>query len=112
MLNKILISAVTAVALATAVTSISPAAAAPATTIDVSWNGGSKGYNQGQDEWKGHGGKHGGHEKWQPRRACEPIVRWKKVGYRYHRRWEPIVVGWNCQRGHRGPKGGENWKWR
>jgi len=120
MLKKTLIAAATAVALAgTALTAVAPAAAAPAGTIDISWQGGWNGQGQwnGQGDWKG--GKHGGHKQWNPRRACEPIIRWKQVGYRYHRRWQPIVVGWNCHGGHGGHKGGNghnyngnnNWKW-
>lgn len=106
MLKKILIAAATAVALAgTAVATMAPAVAAPANTVDISWQNGWNGGGQ----WSG--GNHGRHKSWNPRRACEPVIRWKKVGYRYHRRWQPIVVGWDCHRGSRGHKGGNNWKW-
>jgi hypothetical protein len=106
MLKKTLIAAATAVALTGAtVPTAAPAAAAPAGIAEISWNGG---WNGG-DQWTGS--KHGGHKDWRPRRVCEPIIRWKKVGYRYHRRWQPIVVGWNC--GHGGHKGhnDQNWTW-
>lgn len=113
MLKKTLIAAATAVALTgSVVATAAPAAAASATTIEISGKGGWNGHNQ----WKGHGGKYGGHKnkygghkKWNPRRACQPIIRWKKVGYRYHRRWQPIVVGWDCHRGRGGPKGPNHW---
>jgi hypothetical protein len=108
MLKKTLIAAATAVALTgAAVSTAVPASAATAGTTDVSWNGGWNGQNQ----WKGS--RHGGHKNWNARRACEPIIRWKKVGYRYHRRWQPIVVGWNCGHGgHKGHKGHNNRTWK
>lgn len=105
MLKKTLIAAATAVALAgIAISTAAPAAAAPAGITEIAWKGGWNGGNQ----WRAP--KHGGHKNWTPRRRCEPIVRWKKVGYRYHRRWQPVVVGWDCHRGHRGHKGGYR-KW-
>jgi hypothetical protein len=114
MLKKTLIAAATAVALAGVATSTAaPAAAAPAGITDISWNGGwNGGWNSGWNggnQWKGP--KRGSHKNWKPRRRCEPIVRWKKVGYRYHRRWQPVVVGWDCHRGYRGHRGHNNWKW-
>jgi hypothetical protein len=94
MFKKTMIAAATAVALTgAAVATSTPAAAAPAATIEVAWGG--PGFN------------HGGYKHRSPRRACEPIIRWKKVGYRYHRRWQPVVVGWNCHRGYH--KGHKRW---
>jgi len=110
MLKKTLIAAATAVALTSvAAATAAPAAAAPAGITDVSWKGGWNSGNQWNEP------KHRGHKNWNPRRSCEPIVRWKKVGYRYHRRWQPIVVGWDCHRGHGGGKGhkaGNDWNWK
>lgn len=108
MLKKTLIAAATAVALAgVAASTAAPAAAAPAGITDISWNGGWNGGNQ----WKAP--QHGGHKNWKPRGRCEPIVRWKKVGYRHHRRWQPIVVGWTCGHGdHKGHRGGNDWNWK
>jgi hypothetical protein len=107
MLKKTLIAAATAVAMAgAAVATTAPAAAAPAGHTDVSWKGGGKSQNQ----WKAP--KHGGHKNWNRRQACQPIVRWKQVGYHYHRRWQPIVVGWNCGHGgYKGYKGQNKRKW-
>lgn len=103
MLKRTLIAAATAVALTgTALTTAAPAAAAPASSIEISWKG-------GHGDWKRHGGKHRGYKKRGPRRACQPIIRWKKVGYRYHRRWQPVVVGWDCHRGRGGHRGHRKW---
>lgn len=111
MLKKTLIVAATAVALTgSVVATAAPVATASVNTIDISVKGGWNGHH----EWNGHGGKYGGHKKWHPRHACQPIIRWKKVGYRYHRRWQPIVVGWNCHSGRGGHKSYKNWghnKW-
>jgi hypothetical protein len=98
MLKKTLIAAATAVVLAGAGVSTTTASAAAATAgvTEISW----KGRWSGPDYWKGP--RHGSYKNWRPRRVCEPIIRWKNVGYRYHRRWQPIVVGWDChhRRGH------------
>jgi len=111
MLKKSLIAAATAVVLAgSAFATATGATAASASSIEISTKGGWSGHGQwnGHDNWKGHSsGKHGGHKKWKPRQACQPIIRWKKVGYRYHRRWQPIVVGWNCHGKYGGHKNGK-----
>lgn len=95
-----LIAAATAVALTGA--AVAPAAAATSGYIEVkgpgSWNG--------PGQWKGHGPKQGRYQHRGSRKSCEPIIRWKKIGFHHHRRWQPIVVGWDCKYG----KPQHNWR--
>jgi opacity protein-like surface antigen len=111
-MKRILIAAATAAALATsALAGVAPANAAGTTTaglIEVGgqWNGGGK-WNNGHGHWNG-GKWNNGHSKWhgQPRwkakRSCDPIVRWRMVGPPWHKRWDRVIVGYDCdwQRKH------------
>lgn len=86
--------------------------AAPSDVIQV--HGGKKWKRQGHKHhgYKGHGYKQHGYKHRRYRKACTPIVRWQKVGYRYHRRWQQVVVGWDCHRGRRHDRWGWNMHWR
>lgn len=93
MLKNTLIAVATAAVLTG--TALAPAAAATSGYIEVkgpgSWNG--------PGQWQGPRHGHRGYKHRGPRRSCEPVIRWKKVGFRHHRRWQPIVVGWDCNYG-------------
>jgi hypothetical protein len=99
MLKRTLIAAATAAALAgIAIATAAPVAAAPAGYLEV----------HGPSQWKGSGNWNGGKNFGWHRKSCEPIVRWKRVGHHYRKHWQPVVVGWDCDRG-RGPHRGRHY---
>ena len=58
------------------------------------WNGGK--WNYGHGQW--NGGKWHGQPRWKAKRSCDPIVRWRMVGPHWHKRWDRVIVGWDCDR--------------
>ena len=98
MLKKSLIAVATAVVLTgTAIAATTPASAAPTGYIEI--HAGS--------QWKGQSHRRGEFRRHRPRQACTPVIRWQMVGYRHHRHWQKVVVGWNCNHGRRHNR----WSW-
>lgn len=103
MLKKSLIAVVTAVVLSgTAISATTPASASPTGYIEI--HAGS--------HWKGKGHHRHGFRQHRQRQACTPVVRWRMVGYRYHRHWQKVVVGWNCNQSRHHNRGRWNTRWR
>ena len=103
MMKRILIAAATAAVLATGtLVATAPAIAAPTDIVKVGgpgqWQGNN--WNGGKGQWHGGQGQWHGALKWQARKACEPIVRWRLVGYHWRKHWQPVVIGWDCHRRH------------
>ena len=121
-MKRVLIAAATAAALATsALAGAAPANAAQtgaAGIVEVGgpgqyggggnwnngpgqWNGGGN-WNNGPGQWNGGGnwnqgpGKWQGKPKWKAKKSCDPIVRWRLVGPPWHKRWDRVIVGWDC----------------
>ena len=113
MMKKSLITFVTAVALTgTAIAAATPTFAAPA--YSPAAFSAPTGFIQvhGPNKWRGHGHKRNGFKHRRHQQACAPVVRWKKVGHRHHRRWQQVVVGWNCDHARRNNRRSWNIRWR
>lgn len=101
MMKRVLIAAAAAAVLATsALTGAAPASAAETAATNLiqvhgpgDWNGRGN-WHKGPDRW--HGGGWQGPPKWKARKSCDPIVRKRLVGPPWHKRWERVVVGWDC----------------
>jgi uncharacterized membrane protein len=108
-MKRVLIAAATAAALATsALTGVASANAAESTVAGVvevggygQWNGGGN-WNNGPGNWNGGNwnGKWHGKPQWKAKKSCDPIVRWRLVGPPWHKRWNRVIVGWDCD-GHK-----------
>jgi hypothetical protein len=91
MMKQTLIAAATAAALFTPAIATAAPTAAPSGYLEVhgpgQWNGSGNWQKNQKFGWSG--------------KSCQPIVRWKLVGHHYRRHWQPVVVGWDCDFGHR-----------
>ncbi len=58
------------------------------------WNNGHGNWNNGPGKW--NGGNWQGPPKWKARKSCDPIVRWRLVGPPWNKRWDRVIVGYDC----------------
>jgi hypothetical protein len=110
-MKRVLIAAATAAVLATSAFAgaASANAAEPAAAAVVKVGGYGHQYgggyqHNGPGQW--NKGQWHGQPKWKAKRACDPIVRWRSVGPTWHKRWQKVVVGWDCHQRHGNPSRG------